>query len=198
MADCIAIFEASKKYDLPVFSSSSLRYGTQTQAARNGALGKITFCKTQSPASLEKTHPDLFWYGIHGVEALFTVMGTGCQSVQRTSEDGKIVVTGKWQGGRTGVFHEGKGYSGHAKGTEGDGPVGKYDGYRPLLVEVVKYFRTGEVPFSHEETIEICAFMEAADESKRRGGDEVRIAGVLEAARAKAALRLKQLDGGQP
>jgi len=197
LADCIAIFAAAKKYDLPVFSSSSLRYGTLTQAARSGTLGTITHCETQSPASLEKTHPDLFWYGIHGVEALFTVMGTGCQSVRRTDEDGKIVVTGKWQGDRTGVFREGKGYSGHAKGSEGEGPVGKYDGYRPLLVEVVKYFRTGEVPFSHEETIEICAFMEAADESKRRDGAEVQIAEVLKAARAGAAVRLQQLDGEQ-
>ena len=70
------------------------------QAARNGSLGRILKCETHSPASLEPTHPDLFWYGIHGVESLFTVMGTGCQSVSRSSEDGKIVVTGRWSDGR--------------------------------------------------------------------------------------------------
>ncbi len=193
LADAVAIFEASKKHGVPVFSSSSLRYGTTTQAARGGSLGKITFCEASSPASLEKTHPDLFWYGIHGVESLFTVMGTGCESVTRTSDDGQIVVTGKWDGGRTGVFREGKGYSGHAKGSEGEGPIGKYDGYRPLVVEIVKFFKDGEVPVAADETLEIYAFMEAADESKRQGGKEVAIDDVLAKARKEAAARLKEL-----
>ena len=109
-----------------------------------GSIGTVTRCETSSPASLEKTHPDLFWYGIHGVESLFTVMGTGCESVVRTQEDGKIVVTGKWPDGRVGMFREGKGYSGKAVGAKGEADVGQYEGYRPLLVEIVKFFRTGE------------------------------------------------------
>ena len=193
LADAVAIFEVAKKYDVPVFSSSSLRYGKTTQAARNGSLGEITFCETSSPASIEKTHPDLFWYGIHGCESLFTVMGTGCQSVQRATEDELIAVTGKWEGGRTGVFREGKSYNGYAKGTAGEGPVGKYDGYRPLVVEIVKYFKTGEIPVQPAETLEIYAFMEAADESKRQGGAEVLIEDVLSKARKEAAARLKEL-----
>lgn len=185
LKDAVAIYAAAAKAGVPMFSSSSLRYGRKTQEARNGSLGKITRCETQSPASLEPTHPDLFWYGIHGCEALFTVMGTGCQSVTRTEEDGKIVVTGKWTDGRTGIYREGKGYSGHAKGDQGEGDVGAYDGYRPLVVEFVKMFRTGEVPVSADETLEIYAFMEAADESKRQGGAEVTLASVLKAAGAK-------------
>jgi predicted dehydrogenase len=179
LKDAVAIFREAKEAGVPVFSSSSLRYGKTTQAARAGSLGKVTYCETSSPASLEKTHPDLFWYGIHGVEALFTVMGTGCQSVKRTSEDGKIVVTGKWSDGRVGVYRESKGYVGKARGDKGEGPVGASDGYRPLVVDIVKFFRTGKPPVSAEETIEIYAFMEAADESKRQGGAEVDLASVL-------------------
>lgn len=179
LKDAVAIFREAKDAGVPVFSSSSLRYGKNTQAARAGALGRISYCETSSPASLEKTHPDLFWYGIHGVESLFTVMGTGCQSVKRTSEDGKIVVTGKWSDGRVGVYREGKGYTGKAKGDKGEGPVGASDGYRPLVVDIVKFFRTGKPPVSAEETIEIYAFMEAADESKRQGGAEVNLESVL-------------------
>ena len=41
---------------------------------------------------------------------------------------------------------------------------------------------TGIAPVAPEETIEIFAFMEAADESKRHGGAEVKIAGVLKRA----------------
>ncbi len=184
LADAIFIFEYAKKKGVPVFSSSSLRYGKTTQAARAGALGKISHAETFSPCSLEAHHPDLFWYGVHGCESLFTVMGAGCESVVRkTTTDGKIEVIGTWKGGRTGIFREGKGYGGKAKGSEGEGEVGKYDGYAPLVVEAVKMFQTGKVPVPPEETIELFAFMAAADESKRRGGKPVKIADMIRQAR---------------
>ena len=184
LADAIFIFDYAKKKGVPIFSSSSLRYGKTTQAARAGALGKITHCETFSPCSLEVHHPDLFWYGVHGCESLFTVMGTGCQTVERRkTDDGKIEVVGKWAGGRTGIFREGKGYGGHAKGSKGEGEVGKYDGYAPLVVEAVKMFQTGKVPVPAEETIELFAFMEAADESKRLKGKPVKIADIIARAR---------------
>ena len=99
-------------------------------------------------------------------------MGPDCTSVKRgKTKDGKIEVVGTWKGGRTGIFREGKGgYGGHAKGTKGEGEVGKYDGYAPLVVEAVRMFQTGKAPVDSRETIEMFAFMEAADESKRRGG----------------------------
>ena len=184
LADGVAILAAAKEAKVPVFSSSSLRFGKDTLAARAGALGRIAHCETHSPASLEPTHPDLFWYGIHGVESLFTVMGTGCQSVQRTSENGKIVVKGTWEGDRRGIFREGTGYGGEAKGSTGSSPVGQYEGYQPLVAEIVKFFRTGKPPVSPEETLEIYAFMEAADESKRRDGAVVTLAEVMKKAQA--------------
>lgn len=193
LADAVSIFEVSKHYGVPIFSSSALRFGTNTQAARTGVIGDIVHCEASSPASLEKTHPDLFWYGIHGCESLFTVLGPKCLSATRTSDDGLIVVTGKWAGDRTGVFREGKGYGGMAKGEKGESPVGSYDGYQPLVVEIVKYFRTGEVPVAPEETLALYAFMEAADESKREGGKEIALADVLAKAREQAAARVKEL-----
>lgn len=182
LKDAIVIFREAKRAAVPVFSSSSLRFGKDSQEVRAGSLGRVSYCETRSPAKIEKTHPDLFWYGIHGVESLFTVMGTGCQSVKRTSEDGMIVVTGQWEGGRTGVFREAKkGYGGKAIGTKGEGPVGSNDSYRPLLVEIVKFFRTGKPPVTVEETLEIYAFMEAADESKRQDGASVTLESVMAA-----------------
>ena len=131
--------------------------------------------------------------GIHGVETLFTVMGTGCESVTRTSTPDIDVVVGKWKGGRVGTFRgirKGKrGYGGTAFGSKGIGPIGPYGGYRPLVVEIVKFFRTGQVPVSAEETLEIYAFMEAADESKRQGGAVVTLRSVMEKARKEARER---------
>jgi hypothetical protein len=57
--------------------------------------------------------------------------------------------------------------------------------YAPLVVEVVKFFQTGVPPISPSETIEMFAFMEAADESKRLGGAPVRLDDVIAKARAE-------------
>jgi hypothetical protein len=184
LKDAVAIFDLAQKHKVPVFTSSSLRFAKSTVAVRNGSIGKVIQCETHSPCSLEPHHPDLFWYGIHGVESLFTVMGANCLSVERgKTEDGKIKVTGKWTGERTGVFREGKGYGGKAIGTKGESEVGKYDGYAPMIREIVSFFQTGKPPVSPEESIAIYAFMEAADESKRRNGKEVFLKEVLQKAR---------------
>lgn len=182
LRDAVTIVSEAKAAGVPMFSSSALRFCENTQAARSGSLGRIQHCETHCAVKLEPSHPDLFWYGIHGVEALFTVMGPGCQSVSRTTENGKTKVVGKWQGGRTGVFREGNGYGGRATGDKAGGAVGSFDGYEPLMIEVAKFFRSGKPPVSAEETLDIYAFMEAADESKRRGGAEVSLASVLQAA----------------
>ena len=115
LKDALEIFRLAKAANVPLWSSSSLRYGKAVQAVRSGSIGKVTYAEATSPASLEEHHPDLFWYGVHGCESLFTVMGTGCVSVKRgKTDDGRIEVTGKWSGGRTGIFREDKKYSGIA------------------------------------------------------------------------------------
>lgn len=183
LKDVLEIFRMAKEKGVPIFSASSLRFAKQTLAVRGGSIGKVSRAETTSPCHLHPTHPDLFWYGVHGVESLFTVMGTGCETVRRgTTADGKIEVTGTWSGGRTGVYREGTGYGGKAVGEKGEAPVGAFDGYAPLVVAIMDFFRSGVAPVSAEETIEIFAFMEAADESKRRGGEAVSIREVLEKA----------------
>ena len=181
--DALEIFRLAREHQVPVFSASSLRFGKNTQAVRNGSIGKVLSAETFSPVNLEPHHPELFWYGIHGVESLFTVMGTGCESVRRgMTAAGKIEVVGTWRDGRTGIFREtakGHTYGGSAKGEEGEAAVGAYDGYEPLLVEVMKFFQTGVAPVPERETIEILAFMEAADESKRLGGQPVSLSEIL-------------------
>jgi hypothetical protein len=122
LRDALEIFRVANAARVPLFTSSSTRFARNTQAVRAGSLGQVRSAETTGPAKLEPHHPDLYWYGVHGCESLFTVMGAGCESVQRrTTPDGQI---------------------------------------------------------------ELFAFMEAADESKRRGGEPVALAEVL----AKAAV----------
>jgi len=190
LSDAVAMFSTAKKAGVPIFSSSSLRYSEGAQAIRNGAIGDVLGCDAYSPCSLEKTHP-----GIHGVETLFTVMGTGCETVTRVSTDDFDVVVGKWKDGRIGTFRglrAGKrGYGGTAFGSKANREIGPYGGYSPLLVEIVKFFRTGKPPVSEQETLEIYGFMEAADESKRLGGQPVSMVDVLQRARKAAVKKLE-------
>ena len=176
LADVKEMFNLAKEANVPIFSSSGLRFAKDTQAVHNGSLGKVTYAETYGPCELEPHHPDLFWYGVHGVEALFTIMGPGCQTVQRgTTPDGKIEVIGTWPDGRKGIFREDKTFHGLAKGEKGEAPAGSFDGYVPLVVEIVKFFQTRVAPVKPQETMEIFAFMEAADLSKREGGKVVEL-----------------------
>lgn len=185
LRDTLEIFRLAEAAGVPLFTSSSLRFAKATQAVRGGSIGKVRSAETTSPASLEPHHPDLYWYGVHGCESLFTVMGTGCESVERrTTAEGLIEVAGHWKGGRTGIFRESKSYGGIARGEKGEAPVGSFDGYAPLVVEIVKFFRTGQSPVPVAETIELFAFMEAADESKRQDGKPVTLSSVIEKAKA--------------
>jgi hypothetical protein len=176
LQDVIEIFHVAKEAKVPVFSSSSLRFARATQAVCGGLIGKVTYAETYGPCEREPHHPDLFWYGVHGVESLFTIMGTGCQTVQRqTTPDGKIEVVGTWSDGRRGVFREDQDFHGLAKGEKGETAAGSFDGYEPLVAVIMKFFQTGVAPVKPEETIEIIAFMEAADESKNKGGAQVKL-----------------------
>jgi len=189
LSDVLAIFELAQKHKTPVFSSSSLRYATNIRAAKmDPKLGKVVGCESFSPCEIETYVPDFFWYGIHGVESLYTIMGPGCKSVSRTHTKTTDTAVGVWEDGRVGT------YRGLRSGTKGYGNVifgekatltttGAEGGYKPLVVEIAKFFRTGVSPVSAEETTEIFAFMEAADESKRQGGVPVTIESVMKKAR---------------
>lgn len=196
LPDVLEIFRLARQNNVPCFSSSSLRYSPGIAAMRNNKdIGDIVGCEAFSPCSLEEHHPDLYWYGVHGVEILFTIMGPGCQSVSRTQTKDTDLVVGIWGDGRIGTFRgkrSGKrSYGAYVYGTKGIGPSGGYGGYEPLVNEIVKFFKTGKAPVPPEETIEIFAFMSAADESKKLNGAHVAIADVLENARKQNQKRKK-------
>jgi predicted dehydrogenase len=188
LADAIQIFQLAKESHVPCFSSSSLRFSRGIAGLRNDPkVGTVLGCDVHGPCSLEPHHPDLFWYGVHGVEMLFTIMGTGCESVVRIHTKDTELVTGTWKGGRVGTFRgirKGKsGYGGTVFGEKAIATIGQYDGYEPLVMEICKFFQTGIAPVSADETLEIFAFMEAADESKRQGGLSVTLDSVMARAR---------------
>jgi hypothetical protein len=136
--------------------------------------------------------PDLFYYGIHGVETLFTIMGPGCKTVSRVEAGENDLVVGVWKDGRVGTYRSNPGFGATVYGTKGVGPSGGWTGYDPLVVQIAQFFKTRKAPVTHEETLEIYTFLEAADESKRRGGCPVSMESVLEKARKAVEARRKK------
>lgn len=187
LEDVVSIFESAKKYDVPIFSSSSLRYFENVQDIKQGKIGVVLGADTFSPATLEKTHPDLFWYGIHGVELLFTVMGTGCKSVSRVFTNETEIVVGRWHNNRIGTFRGirsgKKDYGGTVFGEKEILTIKPAKGYRPLMLKIVEFFETGKPPVASEETLEIYAFMSAAEESTRKNGARISLDSTLQKAR---------------
>jgi len=183
LRDALQIYRQAREKDVPIFSASSLRYYPNLQGMKSAEAGEIRGAVSSGPCELEPHHPDLFWYGIHSTEALYTLMGVGCESVVCTPTADTHVVTGTWKDGRVGTVwglretpYEFRMILFGSKKVldeklEGD--------YTPFLREVVKFFQTRVSPVPPEETLEIYAFMEAADESKRSGGSPVKIADVI-------------------
>lgn len=187
LEDAVAIFDLAKKHSTPVWSSSNLRFHPGVVTAATADVGEIAAVISHGPASLEPNHLDLAWYGIHSTEALFTVTGTGCVSVTRTHTEGTDVITGLWEGGKTGTLlglRKSKTPFGlQVFGTKKVITESAGGAYPELMAEMVTFFKTGKPPVSPETTLEIFAFMAAADESKARGGAPVTLAEMMKKAR---------------
>jgi hypothetical protein len=183
LREVLEIDRLARENKVPWFSSSAYRYYDGMVEVKNANVGEIRGAISYGPCELERHHPDFFWYGIHPTEALFTIMGTGCESVARTSTADTDVATGIWSGGRVGTMRGLRNASTPHKvivfGTKAIAEQ-KGDGdYVPLVKQIMQFFQTGIAPVPNQETIEIYAFMEAADESKREGGKPVKISDVM-------------------
>ncbi len=193
LADAMQIFRLAEAKHVPCFSASSLRFGSGVQAVRNGSagFGTVRGCTAWTPAGGTPSQPEPFWFhGIHGVELLFTVMGPGCETVSQTAPD-KVV--GRWKDGRQGIFVANNrglrkpAYGATVEGSRKTGDASQSEGYAPLVVEIVKFFQSGKSPVDPAETLEILAFMEAAEQSRQQGGTPVSIESVMKKAEEQIA-----------
>lgn len=220
LRDVIEIFRLAEDAGVPVFSASAYRFYESMAALKRAEVGEVRAAISYGPAYLDAHHPDLFFYGIHPAEALFAMLGSGCESVVRTHTADSDVVTGTWRGGRLGVLHGLRtraiphrvtvfGSTGFAEqqptgnklsvfGALNDSPAPDGDSYASLLREIVTFFQTGIPPVAAEETIELFAFMEAADESKRRGGRPVNLAAILTASPAAPGAGAQSASSNPP
>ena len=200
LADAAAIFDLAKETKTPCWSSSQHRYSPGFSGMRNHPeVGRVLGCDVYGGCPTEPHHPELFWHAVHGIETLYAIMGPGCVSVRCTSTPYAEAITGEWSDGRVGTYRGikqgGLKYSATVFGEKGVSTAGiyghgvpvngvvptndEYMGYKGIAIEMAKFFKGGPAPVSADETLEIFAFMDAAHESKRGGGELVKIEGVL-------------------
>jgi Oxidoreductase family, NAD-binding Rossmann fold len=190
LKDAIEIYRLADAAGVPMFSASAVRWWPGVIEVATAEKTPAKSALSYGPAPLLANHPDLFFYGIHPTEALFTVMGSGCQSVVRTGTADTSVVTGLWEGARAGTLHAlhslpmgSSDYKVIRFGVKPPVVEQKSQGdYTPMLREIIRFFQTKQPPVTAAQTLEIYAFMEAADESKRRKGASVSLREVLQKA----------------
>jgi hypothetical protein len=178
LEDAREIARLAREAGVPFFSSSSARFaGIATAMKFPDAMGAIVW----GPGPLEAHHYlDLSWYAIHPIELLYTLMGTGCEEVSRMATDDSDDIVGRWKGGRIGTVRANRPHGTQGavvfrgnKAVQSDSTM--EEGYGPLLKQIVKFFQTGIPPVAPEETLEIMAFMDAAQRSKEAGGRPMRL-----------------------
>lgn len=178
LEDAREIARLAKEAGVAWFSSSSLRYGAIGATMK---FSDTTGAATWGPGPFEPHHNlDLSWYAIHPVEVLYTLLGPGCETVSRTSGPDADVVVGRWKDGRIGTVRAIRPYSDYGavvfrakEVVESHPKAAEAADYRPLVMEIVKFFQTGKPPVANAETLEMFAFMDAAQRSKEQGGRPV-------------------------
>jgi len=178
LEDAREIARLAKEAGVPWFSSSSLRWSEIVTTLKAPDATAVT---TWGPGPFEEHHYlELGWYAIHPIEMLFALMGTGCEEVTRASGATLDTITCRWKDGRLGTVHALRPYGPYGavvfRGKEARTPPAKASSdYVPMLREIVKFFETGKPPVPNEETLEIFAFMDAAQRSKEAGGKPMRL-----------------------
>ena len=179
LEDAREIARLAREADVRWFSASSLRFGPFADSMK---APDVTGAIVWGPGPTEEHHMlDLTWYGIHSVELLYTVMGPGCESVSMVTAKDADVVTGRWKDGRLGtlrVVRPSSEFGATVFKTKGflqsDPKIAKVD-YAPMLEKIVEFFRSGKSPVAESETLEMFAFMDAAQRSKQSGGAPQRL-----------------------
>jgi len=177
--DAKEIARLAREAGVPWFSASSLRWSEITETMKfDDARSVITW----GPGPLEEHHKlDLTWYAIHPIEMLYTLLGPGCEEVSRIETADGDLITGKWKGGRTGAVQTLKPYGTYGAvvfrvgGKVVQSPVKPRAGYEELVKQIVKFFETKQPPVPNDETLEIFAFMDAAQRSKQAGGAPMKL-----------------------
>jgi hypothetical protein len=160
----------------PIMSSSCMRYAREFIPYHGSTeeLGDLRFASITTPKSWET-------YGIHALEAIYPILGSGFVSVRNTGTAERNVVHLKHRSGVDAVAVATGDMSGafgclQLCGTAGSAQIKFGDtfyAFKTQLEGFVQYLRTGKRPFPFDETVELMKLVIAGIRSRDTGGVEV-------------------------
>ena len=178
LEDAREIARLAKEAGVPWFSTSTLRYAVMGMKTPD-----LSGVEVWGPGPLEEHHHlDLSWYAIHEAEMLFTLLGTGCEEVTRVESADASVVACRWKDGRIGTMRALRPYSDYGAVLFRKTAKNQASETRPIQSstieldrDLVKFFTSRMPPVANEDTLELIAFLDAAQRSKEAGGQPMRL-----------------------
>ena len=182
LENSLKILALAKEKNISFFTSSSLRYILELDAAMEGVTSPVNDACVWGP--LGKT-PDgssgIIWYGIHTFEMLQRIMGNGAISIAAIPDARGVVCIVTYKDGRRAVVELTRGefiYGGTFRGKDfrkdftykGAAPL-----YSPLIKEIGKFFKGESNGVPVRDSLEVMALLDAADRSSKMGGYPVSI-----------------------
>lgn len=166
-----------------ILSSSCMRYSKEFMPYRESTddLGELRLATITTAKSWER-------YGIHALEAVYPIMGSGFLSAVHTGTSERNIVHFKHRNGAdliaaaTADMYGGFGLlqlAGTKAGVQA-ASADTYYAFKQQLAAFIAYLRTGIRPFPHEETVELMKMIIAGIRSRELGGKEVRLAEIKE------------------
>jgi hypothetical protein len=179
--DARAMIEKGEATGTPLMSASPQRYAPGISGIVEPGE-PILMCEAFGPAPIQEDFPGLFWSGTHIAEILYSFMGPGCQQVQCISHKEVDIVIGEWTDKRIGILRGTRfeqrpfGCLLHTKAGVKQGTAKRIPSSESLLMQqIIAFFRSGNAPVSLQETYELTAFVEAANESRSGSGKKVEL-----------------------
>ena len=180
-ADAEAIVRLANTNNVPVMSCSSVRYSDDLVKELGGKREAVTGCDAFGPVSEEPTQPGLFFYGVHTVDLVVSVMGHGCREVRCVKTGGTDLLSLTWPDGRVGSIRGSKGGHGkfgctlHRKAGPAfvDASASKRPAYASMLEAILRSLPQGKGDVPTDEMLDTIRIIEAANESRDHEGRPV-------------------------
>jgi hypothetical protein len=171
-------------------STSGMRFAPETKldTARRQALGELRWVTSFTCKTWER-------YGIHALEAVQPLLGSGFETVTMHSDAGGDIAHITHRSGARltiGALHDAYGSFGavHLYGTGADVALklrDTYHAFRAQLVSLLEWLRGGVPPVGFGQTREMMAVLIAGIRSRQNGGREVSVRQIEEETLARAA-----------
>jgi hypothetical protein len=179
--DSRRIADLATERGVPLMSCSAIRYGAGV-AGLLAADERAGSAEVFGPMAILDDYPPYYWYGVHSADVLYSYFGRGCRTAQAIHTEGTDLLVGLWEDGRIGTvrgLRQGAWEFGCTlftkSGAKHSVAAAAPPSYAMLLQKLIPFFQSGQSPIDLEETVEVMAFLEAAETSLAENGRVVEL-----------------------